>query len=113
VLVVRRHAPRQLVGAVLLDRKGTARPPAVAIAVEVAQDRVVHLAPARRGADEEVLDEAHHRDHVSNTTLVARPRSGARELTTPDHHGRADQAALAARHPRLVCHGDEIELERG
>src|SRR4051794_31409420 len=86
VLVVRRHASRHPVGAVLFDRQLSARPAAVAIAVDVAQDRLVDVPPARRWARKYVLDEPDHLKLVSDTALKARPRAGARELATTDHH---------------------------
>src|SRR5215212_6640650 len=69
VLVVRRHAPSYSVGAVHFDRQWPARPAAVAIAVEVAQDRVVDVTPPRRWAREHVLDETDHLKVVSDTAL--------------------------------------------
>src|ERR671923_3010570 len=87
VLVVRRHAPRHPVGAVLFDRQRPARPAAVAVAVEVAQDRVVDMAPARRWAGKHVLDKTDHLEIVSDTPLMARSQTSAGELATTDHHG--------------------------
>src|SRR4051794_15478050 len=74
VLVVRRHASRHPVGAVLFDRQRSARPAAVAIAVDVAQDRLVDVPPARRWARKYVLGEPDHLKLVSDTALMARPR---------------------------------------
>src|SRR5215218_4573337 len=71
VLVVRRHASRYPVGAVPFDRQRPARPAAVAIAVEVAQDRLVDVSPARRWARKHVLDEPDHLKLVSDTALMA------------------------------------------
>src|SRR3954451_21376147 len=79
VLVVRRHAPSYSVGAVLFDRQRTARPAAVAIAVEVAQDRVVDVAPARRWAGKHVLDETDDLMLGSDSALMARSEAGAGE----------------------------------
>src|SRR4051794_32195001 len=87
VLVVRRHAPSYSVGAVHFDRQWPARPAAVAIAVEVPQNRVVGVAPARRGAGKHLLDEPNHLKLVSDAALMARSRAGAGELATTDHHG--------------------------
>src|SRR4051794_31385211 len=99
VLVVRRHASRYPVGAVLFDRQRPARPAAVAIAVEVAQDRVVAVTPARRWARKHVLDETDHLKLASDVAPMARSRAGAGELATTDHDGRAEQAALATCDP--------------
>src|SRR5919198_309399 len=90
VLVVRRHASGDPVGAVLFDRQRPTGPAPAAIAVEVAQDRVVDVSPARRWARKHVLDETDHLKFVSDTALMARSRPGAGELATADHHRGAE-----------------------
>jgi len=58
---------------------------------------LMHLPPTRGRTIKRVLDESGHLDFVSETALMARPRSGASKLTAPDRHCGANQATLAAR----------------
>src|SRR4051794_34487759 len=93
---MRGYASRQPVGTVLLDRERPTRPPAVAIAVNVAQDRVMHAPPARRRPREYVLDQREDLEFVPDAALMARTLTGASELAAPDHHRGADD-------PRSRC----------